>query len=219
MATKKVKERSDFILKEGYPVVGALGGVAVMATLFNISPLATLLLWGATLGVACLYRNPPRNPEDEGENLLLAPTDGEVVKVEEVEKSPILEREAVKVSIKTGFCDVHIPRSPVDGELESQKRLHGVFLPLSSPKAQRLNSQIHYLFKTPNGDEVEMVQLGGKGVEKGKLFRQPGEIQKGRRLGFAPGSFQIDLYLPKSVKLKVVEFEKVVGGETIIGLF
>jgi len=109
------------IAKEGYTLVAIACVLALALVLIGLrTPMAArvLLFVGAAfvLGFTLyFFRDPERTPPPDAAALLLAPADGKVVLVEEVEEPLYLKGPARQVSIFLSPLNVHVNRAPTDG--------------------------------------------------------------------------------------------------------
>jgi phosphatidylserine decarboxylase len=161
------------------------------------------------------FRNPERFPEDESRGSVISPSDGEIIEIVE-EKAPLTGESMIKISIKLSLFDVHVQRSPVEGEIVSKQYIHGLFLNIASEKASELNEQHRVLFKT-NRSHIVVNQIAGFITRRIVDFKNFSKIRLGERYGMIMFGSQVDLYVPKNTKIKVTEFQKVRAGETLIG--
>jgi phosphatidylserine decarboxylase len=161
------------------------------------------------------FRNPERVPEDSSKGAIISPSDGEVIEIKEA-IAPITNEKMLKISIRLSIFDVHVQRSPIDGQMSAREYIHGTFLTLNSPKASELNEQNRVLFE--NGiNKVVVNQIAGFVTRRIVMFRDLGSVKLGERYSMIMFGSQVDLYLPLSATVKVSEFQKVKAGESLIG--
>src|SRR5690625_5743350 len=98
-------------------------GPVLRAMLFAIA----IAAMGFTLW---FFRDPERTTPDGavGGDMILAPADGKVVLVEEVQDSLYLKGPAKQVSIFLSPLNVHVNRNPVDGVVEYDEYVPGDYL-------------------------------------------------------------------------------------------
>ena len=161
------------------------------------------------------FRNPERVPEDESKGAIISPSDGEIIEIVDA-ISPIIEEAMIKISIRLSIFDVHVQRSPIEGEMIAKEYIHGLFLSLNSNKASKLNEQNRVLFKNGNANIV-VNQIAGFITRRIVDFRGCGRVKLAERYGMIMFGSQVDLYVPKNTKIKVTEFQKVKAGESLIG--
>jgi phosphatidylserine decarboxylase len=209
-------KRTEIILSEGYPFIFVSGGLFLISLVFRFSLLWQMLFFIVFAFFVYFFRNPERIPEEEGENVIISPADGEIIEITEC-KAPILNEEMIKISIRLSLFDVHVQRSPIDGEMKAREYIHGMFLNLSDKKASEINEQNRVLFEGKN--QVVVNQIAGFLTRRIVMFRDLGKIRLAERYGMIMFGSQVDLYLPKNSIIKVSEFQKVKAGESLVGYF
>ena len=103
------------IAREGYPLIFAVGIIALLAFLAGWMPLG-IILGLIALAVAAFFRDPERQAP-VGEGLVVSPADGKVVTIAGVKGDPLFLGSATRVSIFLSPLDVHINRTPVEGKI------------------------------------------------------------------------------------------------------
>ena len=210
-----MRTKTEIILKEGYPYIAVTGGLFLISLLFRFPLLLQLLFFAVFAFMVFFFRNPERVPEDESLGAVISPSDGTVLEITNA-ISPITNKEAIKVSIRLSLFDVHVQRSPIEGEMSAREYIHGTFLSLNSPKASELNEQNRVLFEN-NLSQIVVNQIAGFITRRIVMFRDLGPVRLAERYGMITFGSQVDVYLPLNTSLKVTEFQKVKAGETLIG--
>jgi len=206
--------KTEIILKEGYPFVLGSGFFAIISLLFLdefLAILAFLLLFFFLY----FFRNPERIVEDSSKGVIISPSDGTILSITD-EISPLTNEESIKISIRLSIFDVHIQRSPIEGEMSAREYIHGEFLSLNNEKASELNEQNRVLFENEES-KIIVNQIAGFITRRIVSFNDLGPIKLGERYGMIMFGSQVDVYLPKNITLKVSEFQKVKAGESVIG--
>ncbi|WP_456480741.1 phosphatidylserine decarboxylase [Nautilia sp.] len=206
--------KTEIILKEGYPFIFASGGLFLLSLIFHFGVFFQILFFIIFAFFVYFFRNPERIPEDESKGAVISPSDGEIVEITET-VAPLTGEEMVKISIRLSVFDVHVQRSPIEGEITAKEYIHGLFLSLNSDKASELNEQHRVLFS--NGSRVVVNQIAGFVTRRIVDFGLFGKVKLAQRYGMIMFGSRVDLYVPKSAKIKVTEFQKVKAGETLIG--
>ena len=123
------------ISKYGYDVVGAVtvlvaAGAALSwyivdgkAVRFGLLG----LLFAILIFTLYFFRDPDRTPP-QGDNLVLAPADGEVVLIKDVQEDEFLKSSAIQVSIFMSPLNVHVNRFPISGTVRLYKHIPGEYL-------------------------------------------------------------------------------------------
>ncbi|MGA2383513.1 MAG: phosphatidylserine decarboxylase family protein [Gemmatimonadales bacterium] len=208
------------IAPEGWPFVkSALALDAALLVVWYSWPGWSLALVGVgillTLWVAAFFRDPQRTGP-RGDNLVLAPADGRVCSIAEVEEPMYLHRKATRVSIFMNVLDVHVNRYPVSGEIEVVHYNPGQFTVASHDKASLVNEQASVGILGPHGP-VLVRQIAGNIARRIVTDAGAGDrAVQGERLGMIRFGSRVDLFLDPAVPLKVALDQRVVAGRTVI---
>jgi len=163
-----------------------------------------------------------RDPEriiPEGENLILSPADGTVIKITEVEEPYYFKEKVNMVSIFLSVFNVHVNRIPVNGEVELVKYNPGKFLVAFDHKASEANEQSLIGIKHKNG-KLLFKQIAGFIARRIIYHVTEGDtVTAGERFGLIRYGSRVDIFFPENVEIKVDIDDKVYGGESIIGEF
>jgi len=205
------------IAREGWPFIAAATIITVLVNIFA-GWLWALPLWLISLFVLQFFRDPPRAIPQQA-NAVLAPADGRIVAVENVQ-DPYLKREAIKVSVFMNVFNVHSNRSPVDGEVRGQWYFPGKFINADLPKASLENERNALWLRTANGSDVTCVQVAGLIAKRILCYVKPGDhLIRGQRFGFIRFGSRVDTYLPLDTKIKVSIGDKVYATLTVLAEF
>lgn len=215
-----------------HPEGRKFGLIAAAASLFVLLILGWELLgWPmlmASLGVFAFFRDPER-VVPQGDNLIIAPADGIVARIETVE--PPLEFQindgsghaglpagpVTRVSIFLSIFDVHINRTPVGGTVRRVVYIPGRFISAELDKASDDNERQHILVERADGLKVGFTQIAGLVARRIVTFVKPGDIlAKGQRIGLIRFGSRLDVYLPAGTDAAVMIGQRVIAGETVI---
>lgn len=149
-------------------VTGAIALVAIAAilwtTLDNKIPFwAFVVVFGTVYGIVLnFYRCPIRylNVEDTSK-LVVAPADGKIVVIEEVENAPYFGDRRLMISIFMSLWNVHANWFPVDGKVKFVKHVDGNYHKAWLPKASEENEHADVMITTPEGVDVLCRQIAG----------------------------------------------------------
>ena len=183
-----------------------------MGTSFTLVGIAFGLL------VFCLnfFRDPVRNLP-AGKNLILAPADGKIVKLIEVDDPELGESQLI--SIFLNVFNVHANRMPIEGTFTDVKYHKGKFMAAFDHKASDENERTEITIISKVGT-LKVKQIAGLIARRILCYAKNGEsMEMGGRLGFIRFGSRTDLILPKHVNLSVKLGQKVVGNKTIMGTF
>jgi phosphatidylserine decarboxylase len=171
-----------------------------------------------TMFVAFFFRNPARKPPG-GNDLILAPADGRIIKIERVYEHNFIEGEAIKIRIFLSILDVHINRSPYHGTIPFQQHIPGRFLAAFKEEAPLQNERNLIGILTGHG-KILVVQIAGKVARRIVTWIKTGDfVEPGMPIGMIKFGSCTELYLPPDVIINVKEGDRVRGGETVLGEF
>jgi phosphatidylserine decarboxylase len=163
------------------------------------------------------FRDPERH-FDSKDNQLLSAADGKICFIgEENPPSETQFKEKMKkVSIFMNVFNVHVNRSPVNGNIKKIIYKNGKFFNASLDKASEHNERNSFIIET-NTDKVVVVQIAGLIARRILSFISEGnKIDKGDRIGLIRFGSRVDIYFPPTYDIKVNQNDIVVAGETII---
>ena len=211
-----MRNQNKPIAQEGYPFIGLFAFVTLVFALLDWGFL-TLVLLALTLFTIYFFRNPERIIPD-GENLVVAPADGKVIFVGDVEEPRYFQERVTKVSIFMNVFNVHVNRAPCDGKVVEMYYQKGEFLNASLDKAADCNEQAGILQETGSGKRILFVQIAGLVARRIVTYPVVGDmLERGMRYGLIRFGSRVDIYFPKGSDVDVTLGETTVAGETILG--
>ncbi|MBY6274665.1 phosphatidylserine decarboxylase family protein [Symbiobacterium thermophilum] len=207
--------RRPIIAREGWPFVGALVALAVLA-LFVHWALGAVLA-GLALFVMWFFRDPERPiPREDG--LVVSPADGRVMFVREVEEPRFVGGRALLVSIFLSVFDVHINRSPVAGEVTYREYVPGKFLAAWDDTVGEVNERAYLGLVTDGGHRVLVSQVAGLLARRIVTWPAVGDrLDRGQRFGLIRFGSCTQVWLPADSEVLVRPGDRVVAGQTVIG--
>lgn len=196
----------------------AVAAMAAVAAVWAGWPWATAgvaLLW---LAVVAFFRDPMRRvPSDLDPGVMLSPADGRVSKVEILPHHEAVDGPAVLVRIFLSVLNVHVNRSPCDGEVESVSHRPGRYLDARSEESAKVNESLLTVLRTTGGERVGVRQVSGAIARRIVCPLRPGDrLRRGQRFGMIKFGSTTELILPRprDVTVLVREGETVKGGLT-----
>lgn len=161
------------------------------------------------------FRNPFRNTVIN-ENHVIAPADGKVVVIEEVEETEYFKDKRRQVSIFMSPVNVHVNRNPISGTVKYAKYHPGKYLVAWHPKSSTENERTTVVIAGTKA-EVLFRQVAGALAKRIVYYVKEGEmVNQGGEMGFIKFGSRIDLYLPLNAKIEVSLQQKTKGGETVV---
>ena len=154
------------------------------------------------------------------ENLLVSPGDGIVQKITKAKLPKEIantDKELTRISIFLNVLNVHVNRIPIAGKIKKLHYHHGKFFNASLDKASEHNERQSVLIETKNKEEIYVAQIAGLIARRIVCdLKQDQNVKTGERFGIIRFGSRVDVYLPNHIKVKVLEGQTMVGGETII---
>ncbi len=168
--------------------------------------------------VVNFFRCPVRYfPLEDTEGIVVAPADGKVVVIEEVEETEYFHDRRLMISIFMSPFNVHANWFPVDGQVKSVKHQNGNFHKAWLPKASEENERADVLITTPDGVDVLCRQIAGAMARRIVTYAKEGEdCYIDEHLGFIKLGSRVDVYLPLGSEVLVKMGQKTVGDQTVI---
>jgi phosphatidylserine decarboxylase len=215
------------IHKEGYIII--IVAFVLLAALHLLFHLLIPFLWiNMVLGVLALgfwfliiqfFRSPKRNTPINPKHII-APADGKLVVIEEVEEPEYFKDKRIQVSIFMSPLNVHVNRFPVSGTVKYVKYHKGLYLVAWHPKSSTENERTTVVVKMAAGPEVLFRQIAGAVARRIKYYCKEGDAAvQGGEMGFIKFGSRVDIFLPLGTKVTAKLNDMVVGGETVIAEF
>ena len=199
--------------KEGYVYIFGSAIVGIFFLILNLKIL-TFLAFLSMVFFILFFRDPSRITPDK-KNIIVAPSDGKVIYVDEIEHDEFLKSRAKVVRIFMSLFDVHVNRAPVSGSITSIKYNPGKFTPAFLRKSS-YNEKNHIKIKFGKKSLV-LVQIAGFLARRIRCWvKTKDKLEIGQKVGLIKFGSGTMLIMPKDVKVLVKEGDKVRGGETVI---
>ena len=162
------------------------------------------------------FRNPKRVTKIN-DNQIIAPVDGKVVVIEEVEEPEYFKGKRLQVSIFMSPINVHVTRYALSGLVKYSKYHAGKYLVAWHPKASTENERTTIVIENNTFGEVLYRQIAGALAKRIVNYAEEGEkVIQGTDAGFIKFGSRVDVFLPLNTKLAVKIGDKVKGGEQVI---
>ena len=209
-APSELKRPRWRLTSAGCPIIVLLGAIGLIAAL--LFPLAVPLVLLAAGAIIFMFRDPERAIERRPD-VALAPADGRVIHVGRV-WDPHWRAELIEIAIFLTMWDVHVQRSPLDGEVVAQRLRTGGYRPAMSRAASHSNNQLATYLRTAAGPCV-VTQISGLIARRIVSWAAPGtRLLQGERLGMINFGSQTTLRLPTTAILLVHVGDRVRAGVT-----
>ncbi len=210
--------------KEGYKIIVvslllSVTGVLLAEKFIEIAWVVKsiqILILGFLIIILQFFRNPKRNTV-LNEKHIIAPVDGKVVVIEEVEETEYFKDKRLQVSIFMSPINVHVTRYAMSGTVNYSKYHPGKYLVAWHPKASTENERTTIVLENRSFGEILYRQIAGALAKRIVNYAKKGdEIVQGTDAGFIKFGSRVDLFLPLDTELTVKLGDVVKGGTQVI---
>ena len=181
---------------------------------FYVVAVISLIVYGILVN---FFRCPIRLFGHETEKVVVAPADGKIVVVEEVEENEYFHDRRIMVSIFMSLVNVHANWYPVDGTVKKVWHKNGKFMKAWLPKASTANERSTVVIDTPEGVEIMARQIAGAMARRIVTYAEPGEeCYIDEHMGFIKFGSRVDVFLPLGTEVFVKLGQLTTGNQTVI---
>ncbi len=178
-----------------------------------------IVVCGTAYGVVInFFRCPKRAfPYENTDNIVVAPADGKIVVIEEVDEHEYFHDRRIMVSIFMSLFNVHANWFPVDGKVLSVRHQNGNYHKAWLPKASMENEHADVLIEADNGEKILCRQIAGAMARRIVTYAKEEEYCFiDEHLGFIKFGSRVDLYLPLGTEICVSMGQSTTGDQTVI---
>ncbi|HEX5077045.1 MAG TPA: phosphatidylserine decarboxylase family protein [Gemmatimonadaceae bacterium] len=177
--------------------------------------LLAFLLTLVALWVAYFFRDPERTGA-RGDRLVIAPADGKVVMITEVDEPTFVHGRATRISIFMNVFNVHVNRYPVSGTVRYVHRSPGKFLNAAAAESSLENEQTSVGLEA-SGQRILVRQIAGLIARRIHTYSREGErVEQGERMGIIRFGSRVDVFVPPASDVRVKVGETTVAGTTVL---
>ena len=172
-----------------------------------------LVLYGL---VFWFFRVPNRNilPQTTA---VIAPVDGKVVMIKEVEEDEYIKEKCLQISIFMSPLNVHICRYPVTGKVIYKKYHPGKYLVAWHEKSSTENERTSVAVETVTQHKVLFRQIAGYVARRIVFYCNEGDnAEAGQEFGFIKFGSRMDVFLPLNTDIKCKIGDITTGGIDVI---
>jgi phosphatidylserine decarboxylase len=179
----------------------------------NVILIASMILYMLVLQ---FFRNPVRHIQADPYQVI-APADGKIVVLDEVEEEEYFQGKRRQISIFMSPINVHVNRYPVGGKITYAKYHPGKFLVAWHPKSSTLNERTTVVVRGEKTGEILYRQIAGAMARRIIMYAKPNLIAKqGADSGFIRFGSRVDVFVPLDFKIEVDKEQTVKGGVTVL---
>lgn len=209
------------------------GGAGVCCWLAGMEGISAAGRWAGHLSATTLtvigilivwfFRDPPRKvPQEAG--IVIAPADGKVVEVVELEHHDFIGGPAVQIGIFLSIFNVHINRMPASGRVIGVNYTPGKYLNALRPESARENERVEIRMEQRGEPHRGMVvrQITGAIARRIVCDLKPGdELEIGEKLGMIKLGSRTELLIPREAGLQILTQpgDKIKAGLSILARY
>ena len=203
------------IVRDGYKFIGSAMFLAILSYHFygySIAIIPSVLAGYFTY----FFRNPKREvPLDE--NVIISPADGTVKNIEYIPYDDFIGGAGNKIIIFMSVFNVHINRSPIDGQVKYEQYICGRFRPAYKDGVGFENER-HVIGIEAENLKIVVTQIAGILAKRIVSWVTIGdELSKGQLFGMIKFGSCVEMILPENVNICLKKGDKLKGGLSIIG--
>lgn len=207
--------------REGYPFIGIATVLAIAAFALALARrswalwLLAIVITVLALWVAYFFRDPERTGE-RGGNIVVAPADGKLIMITDVDEPAFVGGRATRLSIFMNVFNVHVNRYPVDGTVQYVHYNKGKFLNAAAEKSSLENEQSSVGIES-GPYRILVRQIAGLVARRIVTYSQKGQqVKQGDRMGIIRFGSRVDVFLPTDAKLRVELGTLTTAGTTVL---
>jgi phosphatidylserine decarboxylase len=164
------------------------------------------------------FRDPDPLPP-VGPGLVIAPGHGKVDTIDTTTEDEFMGGECQRISIFLSVFDVHVQNAPVTGRIAFFKHSPGQYLNAMRADCAQFNENVLIGIESvePRDQKIGVRLIAGLIARRIVPFVEQGEaVRRGERISLIQFGSRVDVYLPKSAKIRVKLGDRVVGGESVL---
>jgi phosphatidylserine decarboxylase len=210
--------------KEGYKIISitfiiAIAVILLVEKFIDITWLLKtiqVIVLGFVVIVLQFFRNPKRFT-NLNDTQIIAPVDGKVVVIEEVEEPEFFKDKRIQISIFMSPINVHVTRYAMSGIIKYSKYHPGKFLVAWHPKSSTENERTTVVIENISFGKILYRQIAGALAKRIVNYAKEGDtVVQGTDAGFIKFGSRVDIFLPIGTKVNVNLGDKVKGGVQVI---
>ena len=155
-------------------------------------------------------------------NLVIAPGHGKVDTIDTTTEDEFMGGECQRISIFLSVFDVHVQNAPVTGCIAFFKHSPGQYLNAMRADCAKFNENILIGIESvePRDQKIGLRLIAGLIARRIVPFvAQNDPVRRGERISLIQFGSRVDVYLPKTAKIKIQLGDRVVGGQTVLAAF
>ena len=214
------------ITKYGYDVfitVSVICLLVIALSLLFVEPkilkYCAVAVSAVLLGLTVNFFRDPDRTAPTGGNLVIAPADGKIIAVRQVEEKEFLCSGATLISIFMSPLNVHVNRNPITGTVRYLRYVKGEYFAAFEDKASEKNEQMVIGIEHPRG-RVLFKQIAGFIARRIVCTLKMGDtVKAGERFGMIKFGSRVDVFVPTGTSVRAKVGDVTVAGESVLAEF
>ena len=207
--------------REGIPLILIAAAIAAAAFIVALTRrsfpiwLLAFVLTVVALWVAYFFRDPERTGQ-RGDQVVIAPADGKVVMITEVDEPTFVHGRAARISIFMNVFNVHVNRYPVSGIVRHVHHSPGKFLNAVAEESSLAN-EMRSVGIESGPHRILVRQIAGLIARRIVTYSREGDkAEQGARFGLIRFGSRVDVFIPTDASLRVRVGETTIAGTTVL---
>ena len=177
-----------------------------------------IIIFGTVWFIALnFYRCPIRYFNGDSTKMVVAPADGRIVVIEEVDEHEYFHDKRLMISIFMSPWNVHANWFPVDGKVKFVIHKNGNYHKAWLPKASEENEHADVMIEADNGQDILCRQIAGAMARRIVTYAKADEdCYIDEHLGFIKLGSRVDVFLPIDSEVCVKMGQATTGDQTVI---
>lgn len=208
---------TSFLLLAAILAAGYVG--MVLGTIIVAAATGLVVVWLIFAGFVLYFFRCPRPTVPTGTHLVLAPGQGKVDVIDEIEVKELGGSRLKRVSIFLSVFDVHVQRAPCAGKVTQVKHTSGLFLNAMKAESATVNENVFIGFEpaAAPGETIGVRMIAGLIARRIiPWVAENDTVEAGELVSLIRFGSRVDVYLPAHYKIRVSLGERVTVGESII---
>ena len=177
-----------------------------------------IIIFGTVWFIALnFYRCPIRYFNGDSTKMVVAPADGRIVVIEEVDEHEYFHDKRLMISIFMSPWNVHANWFPVDGKVKFVVHKDGNYHKAWLPKASEENEHADVMITTPEGEDILVRQIAGAVARRIVTYaKENEECYIDEHMGFIKLGSRVDVFLPIGTEVCCRMDQPTTGDQTVI---
>ena len=174
-----------------------------------------------TLFTLWFFRNPKRKTP-KNSNYIISSADGKVCLIDNAippQEVQFGTNQMLRICVFMNVFNVHINRSPIEGNIDKVIYKKGSFFNASLDKASEKNERSSMIISNTNGTQLVVVQIAGLIARRILSFVSDNQyLDQGERYGLIRFGSRVDIYMPLNSSINCKVGDKVIAGESVLAI-